>query len=126
MKEGMNVFGVADDRKFEVHCRAGDAGELRVGTKSLSVTIGQRILRDGAEEMWDSVLIHGDQAADGSFEIRVMVFHPDWEQGRQIACIRSQPADKRENAEMLKFDLVHRDAYSSSTIAIAPSTNGPR
>jgi hypothetical protein len=44
VKESMNVLGVTDERKFEVHCRAGDAGELQVGTESLSVTIGQRIL----------------------------------------------------------------------------------
>jgi len=75
------VLAVSDDRKFEVHCNARDAGELRAGTESLSVTIGQRILRDGAEEMWDSVMIHGDQAADGSLEIRVIVFHPDWNRG---------------------------------------------
>ncbi len=105
-----DVLSVEDERKFEVHCNADAAGELQVGTESLSVKIGQRILRDGTEEMWDSVMIHGDQAADGSLEIRVMVFHPDWEQGRVIACIRSRPSEKRDDAEMLTFDLVHRDA----------------
>ncbi|MGH9774225.1 MAG: hypothetical protein ACRD50_04685 [Candidatus Acidiferrales bacterium] len=109
MERVSDILGVRDGRKFEVHCNARDAGELRVGSKSLSVKVGQRILRDGAEEMWDSVMIHGGQAADGSFEIRVMVFHPDWDQGRQIACIRSKPTDKPENAEMLAFDLVHCD-----------------
>jgi|ERR1700722_352481 len=110
VKKEINVLGVSDDRKFEVHCNARDAGELRVGTESLSVTIGQRILRDDPEVMCDSVMIHGDQAADGSLEIRVMAFHPDWEQRRVIACIRSRPSEKRDNAEMLTFDLVHRDA----------------
>ena len=109
MERVSDVLSVRDGRKFEVHCNARDAGELRVGAESLSVKVGQRILRDGAEEMWDSVMIHGDQAADGAFEIRVMVFHPDWEEGRQIACIRSKSTDKRENAEKLAFDLVQCD-----------------
>src|SRR5712664_1777114 len=93
VKEGMNVLGVTDDRKFEIHCRAGDAGELRVGCESVSVTIGQRVLRHGAEEIWDSIMVYGDRAADGSFEIRVMVFNPDWHEPLQIASLRSRPGD---------------------------------
>jgi hypothetical protein len=46
----VDVLSVKDSHKFEVHCNAADAGELRVGTESISVKVGQRILRDGAEE----------------------------------------------------------------------------
>jgi hypothetical protein len=40
----VDVLSVKDNRKFEVHCNAGDVGELRVGTESISITVGQRIL----------------------------------------------------------------------------------
>lgn len=110
MERTSDVLSVRDSRKFEIHCHAGDAGELRVGTESLSVKIGQRILRDGTEEMWDSVMIQGAEAEDGTFEIRVLAFHPDWEEGRQVACVRSQPSNKRADADMLTFDLRQRNA----------------
>src|SRR6266852_3775155 len=85
----MNVLGVKDDRKFEVHCNAGDAGELHVGTKSLSVKVGQRVRRDGSEEMWHSVLIHCDES-------------------RQIALIESKP-NHNETTRTLTFDLEQKD-----------------
>ena len=126
MERIVDVLSVKDNRKFEIHCNAGNAGELRLGTESISIKVGQRILRDGAEEMWDSVMIHGEEAEDGAFEIRVMVFHPDWEEGRQIAFVRSQPANSHESAEILTFNFVHCAAYSSTTNTIAPSSEGPR
>src|SRR6266852_2847755 len=52
--------GEADARKFEVHSNAGDAGQLRVGAKSVSVKVGQRVRRDGVQEIWHSVPIHCD------------------------------------------------------------------
>ena len=52
MEQERDVLAVKDARKFEVHCNAGDAGELCVGTESLSVKVGQRIHRDGVEEIW--------------------------------------------------------------------------
>ena len=126
MEKIVDVLSVKDCRKFEVHCNAGDVGELRVGTESLSITVGQRILRDGAEEMWHSVMIRSEEAEDGVFEIRVLVFHPDWEEGRQIACVRSQPSNRHQGAEMLTFNFVHCGAYSSTTNPIAPNPDGPR
>ena len=41
MEQERDVLAVKDARKFEVHCNAGDAGELCVGTESLSVKVGQ-------------------------------------------------------------------------------------
>jgi len=38
----VDVLSVKDNRKFEVHCNAGDVGELRVGTESISIKVGQR------------------------------------------------------------------------------------
>jgi len=69
VEKEMDVLSVKDSRKFEVHCNAGAAGELHVGTESLSVKIGQRVRRDGSEEMWHSVLIHCDEALSESSSV---------------------------------------------------------
>ena len=103
-----DVFSVRDERKFEVHCNAGAAGELHVGTESLSVKIGQRVQRDGSEEIWHSVLIHCAGADDGSLTVKVIVCHFDWEESRQIALIRSKP-NHQEGTRTLIFDLEHKD-----------------
>ena len=93
MDNGSDVLSVKDGRKFEVECNAGDAGELRVGTETLSVSVGQRVRRDGVAEMWHSVWIHAQEAEDGTLVIRVLVSSPDWEEPLQIASITSRPAD---------------------------------
>ncbi len=93
MEKEMDALSVEDGRKFEVHCSAGDAGELRVGTDSVSVKVGQRLRMDGAEEMWHSVGVYAKEDEDGSLVIRVLVFNPDWEEPLQIASIRSRPRD---------------------------------
>ncbi len=93
MEKAHEVLSVKDGRKFEVHCNAGTAGELRVGTESLSVKIGQRVRMDDAEEMWHSVGVYADQDDNGNLAIRVLVSNPDWDEPLQIACIRSRPGD---------------------------------
>ena len=108
MEREIDVLSVKDGRKFEVHCNAGTAGELRVGTESLSVKIGQRVRRDGAEEIWHSVLIHCDEAEDGSLTVRVIVCHFDWDESRQIALIESKP-NHNETTRTLTFDLEQKD-----------------
>ena len=52
MQKNVDVLTVKDTRKFEVECRAGSAGELRVGADSVSVKVGQRVRRDGTKEIW--------------------------------------------------------------------------
>jgi hypothetical protein len=91
MERTSDVIRVRD--KFEVHCNAGDAGTFRASSELISIKVGQRILRDGIEEMWDSILISGGQAEDGSIQVRVLVFHPDWDEPLQIAHITSRPSD---------------------------------
>ena len=108
VKEEMTVLAAEDVRKFDVHCNAGAAGELRVGAESLSVKIGQRVRRDGSEEMWHSVLIHCDEAEDGSLTVRVMICHFDWDESRQIALIESKP-NHDETTRTLTFDLEQKD-----------------
>jgi len=57
----MDVFGAKDDRKFELECRAGKAGQLRVGTDTVCVKVGQRVRMDGAEEIWHSVGVYAKE-----------------------------------------------------------------
>jgi len=100
------VLSVKDGRKFEVHCRAVDAGELCVGAESVSVKVGQRLRRDGGEEIWHSVGVYAQEDQEGNLVIRVLVFHPDWEEGLQIATIKSRPGD-RDCQTALAFNLDH-------------------
>ncbi len=78
---------------FRVNCDADKAGRFLVETDSLWVRVGQRVLRQGTQETWDSVAIEGKNEPDGSLLVRVLVFNPDWDEPLQIACIRSRPHD---------------------------------
>ena len=89
-----DVLSVKDSRKFEVECRAGDAGELCVGSESVCVKVGQRVRRDGSEEIWHSVAVYAQQDDDGNLAVRVLVFHPEWDEALQIASIKSRPSDR--------------------------------
>ena len=95
MQKNVNVLAVRDSRKFEVECRAGNAGELCVGAESVSVRVGQRVRRDGGEEIWHSVGVYTKEEEDGTLVIQVLVFNPDWDEALQIASIRSRPYDAR-------------------------------
>jgi hypothetical protein len=95
MQKNVDVLTVKDSRKFEVECRAGSAGELCVGAECVSVKVGQRVRRDGGEEIWHSVGIYTKEEEDGTLVIQVLVFNPDWEEALQIASIRSRPYDAR-------------------------------
>lgn len=74
---------------FQVGCDAGAAGQFRSEAKRASITMGQRILRDGAEEMWDSVVVLCQEEESGALAIRVVLCHPEWDEPREIACVRS-------------------------------------
>lgn len=102
-----DVLSITDGSKFEVHCDAGTAGELHVGTESLLVKIGQRVRMDGSEEMWHSVVINCDADKDGSLRVKVIICHFDWKESRQIALIESKPNHNQETGT-LTFDLEQR------------------
>jgi hypothetical protein len=89
-----DVLSAKDGRKFDVECRAGTAGELRVGTDSVCVKVGQRVRMDGAEEIWHSIGVYAKEDESGSLVIRVLVFNPDWDEPLQIASITSRPGDQ--------------------------------
>lgn len=95
MENRVDVLTVKDSRKFEVECRAGSAGELCVGTESVSVKVGQRVRRDSGEEIWHSVGVYAKEEEDGTLVIQVLVFNPDWDEALQIASIKSRPYDAR-------------------------------
>lgn len=95
MQKNVDVLTVRDSRKFEVECRAGSSGELCVGAESVSVKVGQRVRRDGTEEIWHSVGVYTKEEEDGTLVIQVLVFNPDWEEALQIASIKSRPCDAR-------------------------------
>jgi len=93
VEKEMDVLSVKDSHKFEVHCRAGDAGELCVGAESVSVKVGQRLRRDGGQEIWHSVGVYAKEEEDGTLVVQVLVFNPDWDEALQIASIKSRPHD---------------------------------
>ena len=61
---------------------------------AVCVTFGQRVLRQGVAEMWDSVGIHAHEDADGNLTVEVLVFNPDWDEPLRIARIQSRPHDE--------------------------------
>lgn len=81
------------DGSFSVRCEAGDDNRFRVTTEFLTVTVGQRVLREGALEMWDSVSIYAKEDQEGNLVVEVLVFNPDWDEPLRIASIRSRPQD---------------------------------
>jgi hypothetical protein len=72
------------------------------------VKIGQRISRFGAEEIWDSVIIHGAAHGD-ELTVRVLVCNPAWEEPQEIACIRSSPGVENppDDGQSLNCTLVY-------------------
>jgi hypothetical protein len=78
---------------FRIRCDAGDDNRFGVHAESLTVTVGQHVLRNDALEMWDSVSIYATQDAEGTLVIEVLVFNPDWDEPLRIVSIRSRPQD---------------------------------
>lgn len=93
MKPRPISLGAPDAKMFQVNCEVAPTGSFHAGTDSLTVTVGQRVLRQGVEEMWDSVAVSAQREEDGRLIVRVLVFNPDWDEPLQIACISSRPQD---------------------------------
>ena len=89
--QGRETMPPNDQLKFQVNCDAGDHGQLRVASESLVVNVGQRIVRDGRTEIWDSVVVKCSEDQDGSCIVHVLLCNPDWEEPMQLACLRSYP-----------------------------------
>lgn len=100
-----SLFERGNQGPFQVGCDAGQAGEFRSGAQRASITVGQRILRDGAEEMWDSVVVLCQAEEDGALAIRVVLCHPDWDEPREIVCLRSWVGTPVPRASVLECHL---------------------
>jgi hypothetical protein len=83
-----------DGSKFEIHCDAGDAGELRFATDAVSVRVGQRLQINGGEQIWQSVGVYAQEDEEGNLVVRVLVFNTDWDEPLQIASLKSRSLDK--------------------------------
>jgi hypothetical protein len=94
-----------DISNFEVHCNAGDAGRLQAKTNSISIRVGQRVRRNGATEIWDSVIILCEETLQGTLSAKIIVCHPDWEEQLQIAHIQSQAMEPNTSIPTLEVDL---------------------
>lgn len=79
--------------EFRVDCDARRAGRFRVVAESLSIQIGQRFQTDGSVRLqaWDSVLVSCGRTGDGALDIQILLFHPDWDEPRQLALIKARP-----------------------------------
>ena len=80
-------------KPFRIGCEAGNGNRFHVQTDSVSVTVSQRVLREGVLEMWDSVSVHAKQDIEGVLVVEVLVFNPDWDEPLRIASIWSRPQD---------------------------------
>jgi hypothetical protein len=94
--------------KFEVRCHAGSAGHLEVASDSVSVRIGQRICREGKQELWGSLLVECKEQGDGSLAVEVVVFHPDWDEPVRVASLQSRPCGLSPGEAALSCDLEHK------------------
>jgi hypothetical protein len=82
------IFDPKDNRPFQITCSADPVGSFKAGADTVSVAIGQRILRFGGEEIWDSVIVQCAKDPD-DLTVRVLVCHPAWQEPLLVACIRS-------------------------------------
>jgi hypothetical protein len=82
------------DNPFKIRDEVGDGNRFGVQADSIIATVGQRVLKEGASGMWDSIGVFAKQTAEGDLIVEVLVFNPDWDEPLRIACIRSRPADR--------------------------------
>ena len=84
-----NANKIKEHQEFQIRCDAGETRQFHCSAQRASIRVGQRILRNAAEEMWDSVVVLCQEEEGGVLAIRVVVCHPDWGEPRGIACVRS-------------------------------------
>lgn len=70
---------------------AGSAGHFAASSDRLSVTVSQKTVLKGKEQMWDFVVVHSRQTLDGTLHTRVLLCHPEWDEPLEIATIESRP-----------------------------------
>lgn len=105
-ERGKGSSDASGNKAFQVRCEPHDQRHALVSSLGLSIFVTQRIRMNDSERMWDSVIIHGTEEADGTLAVRVFISNPDWQEQLQIACIRSRP-DDRESLTALGCNLDH-------------------
>jgi hypothetical protein len=106
----VTIREIPEGRNFEVRAHAGSAGHLEVGSDSASVRIGQRIRREGHEEIWDSLLVECKERADGTLTVDIIVCHPDWDEPVRVASVESNPKAGPTEASGLSINLKPKGA----------------
>lgn len=93
--------------EFRVDCDARRAGRLCFFAESLSIQIGQRFQTDGSAclQAWDSILVSCGRVADGALNIQILLFHPDWDEPRQLALIKSRPSNHGIDFSILSINF---------------------
>ena len=61
----------------------------------LSVAVGQTILKDGSQQIWDFVLVLAKRDNDGTLTTRVLLCHPEWAEPLEIAAVESDAQKMR-------------------------------
>ena len=64
--------------EFKVRCHSEGRGHCEVQGKSVGLRVGQRIRHEGRQDVWDALRVDCREREDGSLEIEVQVFHPNW------------------------------------------------
>ena len=97
-----------NDLQFQLHCEAGTSGRFEIGAKSVSLRIGQRIVQEKSERIWDSVVIQCKQDEDGSLVVKIDVCNPAWDEPLQIASLVSRALASGSESSLIIFDLSHK------------------
>jgi hypothetical protein len=88
------VTAASTDKAFQIRCEAGANNHFGVQADAISVTVGQRVRRDGGTQMWESVTVYAKHNPDGDLVVEVLIFNPDWDEPLRIAAVRSRPEDR--------------------------------
>lgn len=102
-----------DHSKFAVSCKAGDIATLTAGADSLVLEVSIRIARPNETELWPCLGIFSREERDGSLALQIVAFHPDWDEGRQVAYFRSPAKKASASGPALEFDFEHKSPYRS-------------
>jgi hypothetical protein len=97
------------ERPFQLRCDAAGAGSFSAITDRLSVTVSQKILRDGEEQIWDTVVVHSAAQPDDTLRTRVLLCNPEWDEPLEIANVESRSLDPASRGIAAKLGPIHEN-----------------
>jgi hypothetical protein len=105
--EGSKDLTLPDGRQapFRVECNVYEDISLSVPAPDACFTVWQRIRRRGEEQLVDSVQVLCREEADGSINVRVLVWTPETP-ALQIAHLTTRPTDANDG--LIECDLSHK------------------